>query len=234
MAGPCRLPFEPRPGRYDDLGRPRLAVEDRLRHVGRPPRRLDPEAAVVGVPAYDVGVPDDRQPVADGHHTVGHGLVRLTVQNGDDVQPVVGLQVVPRVASRADESRAGLHPEVEDVVERVVRHQRRGVPAEVRCLRTAGPVRQQPLPERHDDQHGAGHEGDAGECELGEAERPDACVGGCLGDDDVDRAAGEQQHAAGAARERQRHQQLRRRQVRGGSPPRPPSAAARRPSRSAR
>ena len=66
--------------------------------------------------------------------------------------PGVGLKVVPVVASRADESGAGLHPEVEDVVERVVRHQSRGVPAQVRGLRAAGPVRQQPLAEQHDDE----------------------------------------------------------------------------------
>ena len=81
--------------------------------------------------------------------------------------------------------------------------------AQVRRHGAAYACGQQPLTEQQHDEHGAGHEGDASQGELGETEGADPGLVGGLGDDDVDRASGEQQHPTRAAGERQRHQQTR-------------------------
>ena len=74
---------------------------------------------------------------------------------------------------------------------------------------------QQPLAEEDDDRNRAGEQGQADERELEEAEPPDARLVGELGDDHVDRRAGEREQRARVGAEGERQQQL------GGRQPQP-------------
>ena len=133
---------QPGARRNDDLGRPRLAAQEGLLDVGGGTHRLDRQCVVSRVSASHRRITDDGEPVPHRHNALRHRASTLPLENRDDADArVVGH--IPATPGCADERRGGWHPQVEDVIERVLPNQRGGLVAQVRRQLAADAVRQE-------------------------------------------------------------------------------------------
>ena len=210
-AGEDGLPDQARARRDHHLGEAGTAIEQRVLAAAAGLLLAEREMHLHGEFGGRLRVAAQQEVVALCDARAPQRRAGVLVLDGDQLQGPGRPTGRCRSGACADIGRAVAHAQLEDAAgEAVLLDQRLGVAAEVGGHGRAVPLGQEALAEQHDDDHRAGEQRHAGQSELEEAEAADAGIDAGLGDEDVDRRAGEGQQRSGMGGEHQRHQKLRR------------------------